>query len=192
MAKKYLNGWQAPHFNIIGPGVNENIYLKLRYQGFTEFVEENYIEHELLDGKISEKFLYANYFWELNYSALAEADELMKIKKILNCLQKGCSVMLYPHQGVGRSFFVTTSKERLTLGRHYGGIGSPGEKDFSILFKTAIPISTAGSAINWIDLNDEAVPVNTSDIFNQHQYLTDEEDNIFTDEEGYPIIISLA
>lgn len=190
MAKKFLNGWSAPHFRVVGPGVYELIYLKLRYQAFTEYVEETYIEHQLLDGSIKEKFLYANYFWELDYSALAESEELIKIKKLLNYIQKGCSVELFPHTEIPRSFFVTSTKDRLSLGRHYGGIISPGEKDFSIMFKTRIPVSAAGSAINWIDLNDNSVPINVNDVFNQHHYLTDELDNILSDESGFPVIFS--
>lgn len=187
MAKKYLNGWQAPEFKISGFGANETITFKLRYQAMLESIEETYIEHELLNGTIAEKFLYAHYFWELDYSALAESSELIKIKKILNYLQKGCHVRFWPHKEIQREFVITTVKDRRTLGRHYGGIVSPGEKDFSVTFRTVRPIYTPGNSINWVDLNDDLTPV--SEIFSQYNYLTDEAGEFINDENGMPIII---
>jgi hypothetical protein len=187
MAKKYLNGWQAPEFYIAGYGANETLTLNLRYQGFLESVEENYIQHELLNGTIAEKFLYAHYYWELNYTALAEASELIKIKKILNYLQKGCSVRMRPHKEIAREFIITTVKDKLSLGRHYGGAGAPGEKDFSITFRTLRPIYTPGSSINWIDLDDNLTPM--SEVFNQYSYLTNESDEFILDENELPIIV---
>jgi hypothetical protein len=188
MAKKYLNGWQAPEFYISGFGPSQTITLKLRYQAMIESVEEKYIEHELLDGTIAEKFLYAHYFWELNYSAFAEASELIKIKKILNALQKGCTVRLRPHKEIAREFIVTTVKDRRTLGRHYGGVIAAGEKDFSITFRTMRPIYTPGSSIDWIDLDDNLTPV--SEIFVQYHYMADEAGEFINDENGMPIIIN--
>jgi len=188
MSKKYLNGWQAPYFIISGAGVNTVVDLKLRYQAMTEYVEETYIEHELLDGSIVEKFLYAHYYWELNYSALAESSELIKIRNILNYLQKGCAVLLKPHKDIERYFTVTTVKDRRTLGRHYGGLNSPGEKDFSITFKTLKPSYSPGSSINWIDLNDLSLPA--SKIFNQYYYLSDEAGDYLFDEDGFPVLVS--
>lgn len=188
MAKKYLNGWQAPEFYIAGFGVNETITLNLRYQAMSEYIEEKYIEHELLDGSIAEKFLYAHYFWELDYSALAEASELMKIKRILNCLQKGCSVRMRPHKEIAREFIISTVKDKLNLGRHYGGIGAPGEKDFSITFRTLRPIYSPGNSINWVDVTDDLTPV--SEVFNQYHYMSNESDELILDENGLPIIIN--
>lgn len=188
MAKKYLNGWQAPEFYISGFGPSQTITLNLRYQAMIESIEENYIEHELLNGVIVEKFLYAHYFWELNYSAFAEASELIKIKKILNSLQKGCHIRLRPHKEVDREFIITTVKDRRTLGRHYGGITAPGEKDFSITFRTVRPLYTPGSSIDWIDLDDNLTPI--SEIFSQYNYLTDEAGEYILNENGIPIIIN--
>lgn len=188
MAKKYLNGWQAPVFKIAIPNQPEQtIELNLRFQAFNEYVEENYIEHELLDGTIVEKFLYAHYYWELNYSSLAEASELLKIKSILNYIQRGYTIRLYPHKEVQRYFFVTTVKERLTLGRHYGGSIAPGEKDFGITFRTMRPVTTAGNAINWVNLDEEGTPV--SEILNQYKYLADETGDYLLDGNGEPIVV---
>lgn len=189
MAKKYLNGWQAPRFIINRTGTAKTIDLNLRFQGFTEYVEENYIEHELLDGTIAEKFLYAHYFWDLNYSALSESSELLKIKAVLNYLQTGATVELQPHKEINRVFFVTSVKDRLSLGRHYGGAISPGEKDFSISFRTKQPITSAGAAINWAEIGDAGMPVR--DLLNQYYYLTDEAGDYLKSENGEGIIISV-
>jgi len=189
MAKKFLNGWQAPKFEIAETRGTYVVTLDLRYQALMEYVEEVYIEHELLNGTTAEKFLYANYYWELNYSAIAEASELMKIRKVLNSLQRGDSVVLFPHKDITRHFYITSVKDRLTLGRHYGGGISPGEKDFSITFKTKIPVTAAGAGINWIELDDDNRP--TRDVFNQHYYLADEAGDLVLNEDGMPVIISL-
>jgi len=187
MAKKYLNGWQSPEFYISGFGPSQTITLDLRYQAMIESVEEKYIEHELLDGTIAEKFLYAHYFWELNYSAFAEASELIKIKKILNSLQKDCLVRMRPHKEIAREFIITTVKNSRTLGRHYGGVIAPGEKDFSITFRTIRPLYTPGSSIDWIDLDDNLTPV--SEVFNQYYYMSNESDEFILDENDLPIIV---
>lgn len=187
MAKKYLNGWHAPEFYISGFGPSQTITLNLRYQAMIESVEEKYIEHELLDGTIAEKFLYAHYFWELNYSAFAEASELIKIKKILNSLQKGCQVRMRPHKEIAREFMITTMKSSRTLGRHYGGASASAEKDFSITFRTMRPLYTPGSSIDWIDLDDNLTPV--SEIFVQYHYFTDEAGEFILDEDNMPILI---
>jgi len=190
MAKKYLNGWQAPMFKVIIPAApEETIELNLRFQAMSEFVEETYIEHNLFDGSIAEKFLYAHYYFELDYSALAEASELLKIKKILNYLQKGYTVRLFPHKEItGRYFFISTVRDRLRLGRHYGGMSSVGEKDFGITFRTLRPITNPGNAINWLEIGDGALPSQVE--YSQYFYLADEEDNYLLDEKGMPIIAS--
>ncbi len=190
MAKKYLNGWQAPSFTIDKIGINKVIDLMLRYESFNEYVEEKYIEHELLDGTIVEKFLYANYYWELNYSALAESSELLKIKAIMNYLQQGKTVDLKPHKEIDRTFAVTTVKDKLSLGRHYGGVTAPGEKDFSISFKTVRPLTSAGASINWAEIGETGTPVR--DVLNQYYYLTDEAGNYIIDESGNGIIASVV
>lgn len=190
MAKKYLNGWQSPRFIVELEGTTTKIIdLNLRFQAFIESVEENYIEHELLDGTIVEKFLNARYYWDLNYSALAEASELLKIKAILNYLQMGKKIKLYPHKEVSdRWFYVVIVKDRLSLGRHYGGAIAPGEKDFSISFKSKYPMNSAGGSINWAEISDNGLP--TRDILNQYYYMTDEAGNYITGEDGEILIVS--
>ncbi len=189
MAKKYLNGWQAPRFIVEPAGINKIIDLNLKYQALVESVEEIYIEHELLNGSIVEKFLYAHYYWDLNYSALADSTELLKIKAVLNYLQQGYRVHLYPHKELGRNFIVTTVKNRLSLGRHYGGSISPGEKDFSISFKTKEPRTSAGAAIDWTEIADNGNP--TRELLNQYYYLTTETGAYIYNEQGEGILISV-
>ncbi len=189
MAKKYLNGWQAPKFCVEPTGINKIIELNLRYQAFTEYVEEIYIEHELLNGSVAEKFLYAHYYWDLDYSALADSTELLKIKALLNYLQLGKTIHLYPHKELGRNFIITTVKDKFSLGRHYGGAGAPGEKDFQITFKTKEPRTSAGASIDWAEIADNGNP--TRDLLNQYYYLTNESDEYILDEQGDGILISV-
>ena len=190
MAKKYLNGWKAPKFVVETESANQKIIeLNLKYQALIEYVEETYIEHELLNGSIAEKFLYAHYYWDLDYSALADSSELLKIKAIMNYLQLGKLIHLYPHKEIGRRFTVTTVRDKLSLGRHYGGIAAPGEKDFSISFRTKDPLTSAGAAIYWSEIADNGNP--TRDLLNQYYFLADESGDYMTDEAGENLIISI-
>lgn len=185
MAKKYLNGYDSFRITPVSGSLTP-IDFNLRFQGFTESVEETYIVHELLNGEIAEKYLYSHYYWEVDYSALAEAGELIKMKRVLNYIQQGLNVILTPHTDVIRNFFITTVKDKLTLGRHYGGANSSGEKDFTITFRTKFPI-TSSAGINWVELTDGGTPI--SDIDNQYNLLTDETGDYITDEAGGYLII---
>jgi hypothetical protein len=185
---KYLNGYDAPLFRIWMPSSSNwhDISLKLRYQALTESLNIKYIEHKLIDGSYSRKFEYVEYFWTLDYSALAESDEIIKLIQILNHLQLDRTVLLKPHKEQTRSFYIIDdSKEYLSLGEHYGGAGAPGNKDLVFKFKSKIQMTNPGNSVLWHEVSTGIPNQESSNV----KFLTDEDDNYILTETNELILI---
>lgn len=149
--KKYLNGYKAPMFYCwSAQGIFSKIILDLKYQALKEFMEDFYIESETLLGEFCQEYSHSIMSWELDYSALIESPELKKLKLAIDHTKHGGRVVMFPHQEVARSYDIKCMTKSFTLNTHYGGINSPGHKDFTVKFQCPNPVNDW----NWIDPND--------------------------------------
>lgn len=155
--KHYINGFDRPMFIIMKliNGTFTPVYhtIKFPYDGLTEYLDEKYVEHELIDGSNEQTFLWAHYEWDLMFQKRFVADNAVIIRDILNSQQLGYPIILFPHSdNYRRAFVVVTKKEKIGFGMHFGGIHSGGNKDFKISFKTKYPLTLAsnpGGTVNW-------------------------------------------
>lgn len=185
---KYLNGYDSPLFKIWVPSSQTwlIITLSLRYQALTEYLHQNYTEHKLYNGTYIRKFQYAEYFWTLDYSALAQSSETIKLIQVLHYLQKDFTVMLYPHKEQTRSFYIVDdSEDSLSLGEHYGGVNSPGNKDLVFKFKSRVQLTNPGSSILWHEVNTGIPNIEVSNV----KFLTNEQDDYILTQSNELILI---
>ena len=119
----------------------EIIELDSRFQFIKEYENDFYIEHTLFDGRKVQQYLYSELTFEIDYSALIEKENILKLQEILQYERAGNTIVLQPHKDAPRSFKVFSSHESRGLGLHYGGYYAAGNKEYSIKFKTSEPVT---------------------------------------------------
>lgn len=152
--KYFINGYQNPKFKIIKPdGSVEQIYISLKYQGLTEFSNDEYIEKTTIGGEIIQKFIKTIIEFEIDFSQLIDKSDALKILNILVQERNGSRIFLFPNRDIlQRSFEVVSVKNQRSLRLLYGGLIAPGHSGFVIAFKTKFPAYE-----NWLD--PDAIPV---------------------------------
>jgi len=123
----------------------------MKFQGLREYIEDKYITHETLSGALRQKFVRTRKYFELDFSALLTSTDAYAVQRVDNACRQGKSVFLTPHsENPAYVYKVTTVPEKRTLGLHYGGLNSFGNKDFIITFQTVEPLYELG----WLDPDD--------------------------------------
>ena len=152
--KNFINGYQNPKFKIIKPdGSVEQIYISFKYQGLTEYSEDSFIEHEIIDGSIEQIYKYTRLEFEIDFSQLIDKSDALKIQNILVHERNGSRIILYPNKDIlQRSFEVVSVKNQRSLKLMHGGLIAPGHSGFVITFKTKYPAFE-----NWLD--PDAIPI---------------------------------
>ena len=137
---KIVNGYASPKFRIYyGQNAYNDYTFSFKYQGLLESIEETFVEHIIIDGTISKKFLYFHRIFEIDFSGLIESEDTNKVQILLNAIYSGIPVYLFPHSDHTRNFLITSTGEDKQLGLHYGGVNAGGNKDLILKFKTVNP-----------------------------------------------------
>ena len=147
--KRYVNGYSSPRFLITHSlGNTETVNISLKFQGLREYIEDKYIMHEDLSGALKPKFLYTRKYFELDFSALLTSTDAFAVQRVDDACRQGKPVSIIPHaENPAYIYRVTVVPDKRSLGLHYGGLNSFGNKDFIINFQTIEPLYELG----WLD-----------------------------------------
>ena len=139
---KSINGYKQPKFVLSKSGQpNITIELDLKYQSLDETIEESYVQHTLLTGKIVKIFKHFIISWTLDASHNIEYNNSLKIKDILNLYASGYNISLTPHIDVFRSYDVFPDPASLSINNPFPpGKNSLGNPGLTITFKTINPV----------------------------------------------------
>lgn len=160
--KKFVNGYDSPVIIIIENGISETYEFSGRIQSLKEYFTEIGDVTTLVDGSKKKFVSHYEYEWILDYSAFAEADELLKFKEIIQADSRGAQIYLIPHKDLfWRSFHVHISQNKTEIYTGYDVHGSyeTENKGFIITFVNADRISELNIG------NSDFLPCITSEIY---------------------------
>lgn len=152
--KKFLNGWYAPRFMLtdLNNNLQTKIDMSLRYQGLTEWHEDNFIQHDLLSGASVQEFQFLHLYWDLDYSAFMDAEDGLKMQDVLNAFYSGhYKIELMPHRDHPERYKeIILMPDKRGLSNNYGGNNAMSNKDFKVSFRTKAPLNL----LNWLDASN--------------------------------------
>lgn len=148
----FVNGYNKPVFLIYHAGnTPERIDMSMYYQGLKEYFEESQISHSSIGGTKKYLSLYCNKYFELDYSGLLKEPDAIKLQKIWRASWAGKRIILIPHSdNLAYSYNVRVRPSQKTLGLHYGGLLSFGNKDLVITFD----VTDALQDLGWTSADD--------------------------------------
>ena len=138
MAKKYVNGYDAPRFIVVSPDGTKTEYdLSGRYQMLMEYYQEVVTLDRYTDGSKTQITHFYEYEWELIFGNYMEKEDRLKIAQVEAALKRGEQVLLVPHIDYNFRFFdvlIKSGQKALGINPHHGGLESTTNTEYSITF----------------------------------------------------------
>lgn len=161
--KRYVNGYDAPTFEIIRPnGTKELITLALTYQALTEYEEDVATTDVFTDGSKEQIIHYYNMEWRLTYVSEITLDERMKLLRVQEAFKSGYRVVLTPHKDFPWRHFdvvMVPEKRELDQDEFFSGLDDSANYGFSISFANSRPITK-------LDIADpNQIPVSSARVY---------------------------
>ena len=142
--KKFVNGFDNPRVLVIENGIIKTFDFSGNIQTLKEYYTEIGDIVKIVDGSKKKFVSHYDYEWILDYSAFAEADDLLKYKNIISANARGAQIILMPHKDLfWRSFPVHISEDKTEIftAHDFGGKDNTYNQGFVITFVNANRIS---------------------------------------------------
>lgn len=138
MAKKYVNGYDAPMFTVVNSLGEKTVYeISSRYQFLFEYYQEVDTLDKYTDGSKSQIIHFYEYEWELAYGSWLEKDDRLKIAQVEAAAKRGEQILLTPHKDYPWRYIdvlIKSSPKQLGTNPHHVGNPATTNTNYTIIF----------------------------------------------------------